>query len=157
MRSEPGARQSLLTLCVPLLQTLFADVKDFRSRRTQPGFVFLGLGVCGGDRGMCFFHSPGRQLASSSQDAHQRSMQHEAVGQNQNQENNNGRHRAEEEIAELTQKFIYHDFADLRGWKLLERVIEQLVVTEVKLQCQRAGHTLTAIPKPIVTGRSSAD
>jgi hypothetical protein len=119
LRDETGGGERCILLRGPLLDAKLALVEDLSPGGAKFGLVLLAFGVGCGDGGAGRLKRAGGAGSALGEHPNQRTIKDEPVGNHQDEKNNHGRHRAEHKFTELTQEFIYHDFADSYGWNLL--------------------------------------
>jgi hypothetical protein len=93
----------------PLLEAQLTAVENFRAGGAEFRLIFLALGVGCGDSSFGLLNCAQSALAALGQSAHKRAVKQETVGDQKKDKDDYGRYGAEHKIAELTQKFIYHD------------------------------------------------
>jgi hypothetical protein len=131
----PSCGQGSLPVGVQPLQALFPAPENLSPRRSQPGFVLLGSDIGLGHRKPGFFHCPRGPLPPLSAGFHQPVVEEEAIGQHQQNKQDQGRYGTERKITKLMQQFI-HGLAGGGSRIDWEDQVELLVLTDAKIQCQ---------------------
>ena len=110
----PGRSQRRILLCRPLLHSLL-PLAEYLGAQRELRLILLALGIGGGNGRVRHFHRSHGARTSFRKGLHKRAVQDKAIGEDQDKKNDHRRHRAERKTTELTQKFIYHDFAEDTG------------------------------------------
>ena len=118
--SLAGRGKSGFALGVPLMDALFAAAEDLGAGSTEAGVVLLGANVSLGDGEAGLFQGPRGALAALGAHFHELAIEDEAVGEDQEGKEDQGRQGTDCKISKLAQQFI-HRQAGFGCWEASRR------------------------------------